>query len=407
MKELDEQVNTIERALGECMIETASTVLRVWLNELGESNPYEEALQSIREQYKSLFTRWLNMDDPKMETTLNRLTGDAYQLADAVYADIRLQRGLSPEIHGFNPKNPQSVLNYFQNCIRLTEKDLDWLRDAMAAEKPNGVVLLAITALTRNLRECFSIDAFTTLIEGMAVENEVVANLCTSNVLSLFIHYDVRIDFFPQVQDAFANTVNSLGEQSDVVFEVLATMVETSKKSYLEDYATGLMAFSWLPESLQKLIEASGIKDDYNTFYAWVPKEETEYMTELVNNLPNTWLYEVLVAGNPVRERTLTCVALEAGYRDYMWYFPEVAERVYLEVLRNGSEKPIDYINYAHCLLMKGDRMMAYENYKLARQACGSLRDFYDLFRPDRRELVEHGVPLDYVYALEDNLVQG
>ena len=51
--------------------------------------------------------------------------------------------------------------------------------------------------------------------------------------------------------------------------------------------------------------------------------------------------------------------------------------------------------------------MMAYENYKQARQLCGSLRDFYDLFRPDRRALVEHGVPLDYVYALEDNLVVG
>lgn len=407
MKELDEQVNTIERALGECMIETASTVMRVWLNELGENNPYEEALHAIRSQYQTLFTNWLNVDDPEMETTLNRLTGDAYQLADAVYADLRIKRGLSPEIHGFNPQNPQSVLNYFQNCIRLTEKDLDWLRDAMAAEEQNGVALLAITALTRNLRECFSIDAFVTLIEGMASENEVVANLCASNVLTLFIHYDVRIDFFPQVQDAFVNTVTGLGDQGDVVFEVLAALIEMSKKSYLEDYATGLMAFSWLPPSLQKLVEASGIKDDYKTFYSWVPKEETEYMTELVNNLPNTWLYEVLVAGNPGRERAVAYVAVKAGYRDYMWNHPDVAERVYLDVLRNGSEQPMDYINYAHCLLLKGDRMMAYENYKQARQLCGSLRDFYEYFRPDRRALVEHGIPLDYVYALEDNLVQG
>ena len=35
--ELADQLNTIERSLGECMIETASTVIRMWLNELGEN----------------------------------------------------------------------------------------------------------------------------------------------------------------------------------------------------------------------------------------------------------------------------------------------------------------------------------------------------------------------------------
>ena len=48
-KELSDQVNTVERALGECMIETATTVIRVWLNELGENNPYEEALLFTRD----------------------------------------------------------------------------------------------------------------------------------------------------------------------------------------------------------------------------------------------------------------------------------------------------------------------------------------------------------------------
>ena len=64
-------------------------------------------------------------------------------------------------------------------------------------------------------------------------------------------------------------------------------------------------------------------------------------------------------------------------------------------------------MNYAHCLLLKGDRMMAFENYKQARQECGSLRAFYDLFRPDRRALVDHGVPIDFVSFIEDNLVKG
>lgn len=407
-KELSDQVNTIERALGECMIETASAVIRIWLNELGDNNPYEEALHSIRTKYKAMFIQWLNIDNPESEAELNKMTGDMYLLADAVYADIRLKRGLSPQMHGFNRESPQSVLTYFENCIRLTDADLQWLEEAIRDEQQTGTAIMAVTALTRNLRECFSLDAFLTLIEGMKSEEEIVAGHCVMHVLSLLIHYDVRIDFFPQLQDAFVNTVESMGDQGEHVFSMLCAMVQYSNQTLLEDYAKGAVAFKRLPEILQKLVQSTGISDtDFKTFYTMVPKEEKEYMAELVNNLPGTWLFEVLVSGNTDREKTLVKKALQCGYRDYMWAHPDVAEQFYRNVLRGGSEKAEDYINYAHCLLLKGDRMMAFENYRLARQACGSLRAFYELFRPDRRALVDGGIPLDYVYAIEDNLVNG
>ena len=405
--ELADQVNTIERSLGECMIETASTVIRMWLNELGDNNPYEEALQTIRKTYHDLFVTWLNVDDPKAEKALNKVTGDAYQLADAVYADIRLKRGLSPQMHGFSRQSPDSILHYFENCIQLQPEDLEWLHDAMNSEEQASSALIAIMALTRNLRECFSIDAFITLIEGMTSQNEVVADLCTTNVITLLIHYDIRIDFFPQIQDAFLNALTAIGDQGDHVFEVLCAFVDCSKKAWLEDFAMGMVPFSWMPPEVQKLVEMANMRDSVDLLQEWAPKEETKYMEELVNNLPDTWLYEVLVSGNEAKENTLAFVGLQCGYRDMMWNHPELGERVYRDLLRKGSDKPQDYVNYAHCLLLKGDRMMAYENYKQARQLCGSLRDFYDLFRPDRRALVEHGVPLDYVYALEDNLVVG
>ena len=44
---LDEQILTIERALGERMIDHALVIVRAWLNELGENNPYEEAYQAL------------------------------------------------------------------------------------------------------------------------------------------------------------------------------------------------------------------------------------------------------------------------------------------------------------------------------------------------------------------------
>lgn len=406
-KELSDQVNTVERALGECMIETATTVIRVWLNELGENNPYEEALLSIHKRYQDLFTRWLNVDDPEAEQELDKLTGDMYQLADAVYVDIRLKRGLSPQMHGFNPKAVSSVLNYFQNCIQLKQEDLQWLEEAMRDPQQTSAALIAITALTRNLRECFSEEAILTLIEGLDTEVEVVANHCMLNLLSLLIHYDVRIDFFPNIQEAFESKIALMEEDGNRAFEMLCTLVEFSKKTLLEDFATGLMPLSWLPESLQKLVQASGIQNDVNTFYSWVPKAEVDYMTELVNNLPGTWLYQVVVGNNSEKEKVLVHVAVQCGYRDYMWAQPAVAGMVYRNKLREGAEQPIDFINYAHCLLLKGDRMMAFENYKLARQACGSIKDFYALFRPDRRALVDHGVPMDFVYFIEDNLVKG
>lgn len=406
-KELGSQVNTIERALGECMIETASAVVRVWLNELGEGNRYEQALLSIRKRYQDLFTRWLNIDDPEAEKELDKLTGEMYQLADAVYADIRLKRGLSPQMHGFNPQAVSSVMNYFQNCIQLQPEDLQWLEEAMRDPKQTSAALIAITSLTRNLRECFSEDAILSLMEGVDSEVEVVANHCMANILSLLIHYDVRIDFFPNIQDAFESKMAMMDDDGNKAFEVLCTLVEYSKKSLLEDYATGMLPLNWLPESMQKLVQASGIMNDIGTLYSWVPKAEVEYMTELVNNLPGTWIYQIVVGSNTEKENYLVQLATRCGYRDYMWMQPHMAGIVYRDKLREGAEQAIDYLNYAHCLLMQGDRMMAFENYRLARQASGSLKDFYALFRPDRRALVDHGVPIDFVYFIEDNLVKG
>ena len=400
-------MTVIERALGECMIETGTSIIRTWLNELGENNPYEEALQSIRTKYNEIFTRWLNVDDPAAEEELNRVTGDAFQLADAVYVDIRLKRGLSPSMHGFNPDSPQSIMTYFQNCIQLRQEDLDWLREAMNDEERISAALVAVSALTRNLRECFSMDAFVLLIEGMNVENDIVADQCAAQVISLLINYDVRIDFFPQIQEAFSNALAATGDQGDHLFEILLAFVESTDKQWLEDFAMGYRSMSMMPPALQKLIKASGLENDLDNLLQWLPKGEHEYMMALVKNLPDTWLYEVLVRGMEHRERTLAAVALQCGFRDYLWNRPDVAEHVYREILRKGSDKPTDYIDFAHSLLLRGDRMMAFEYYRQARQMCGSLRDFYDLFRPDRRALVDRGIPLEYVYAIEDNLVQG
>ena len=147
------------------------------------------------------------------------------------------------------------------------------------------------------------------------------------------------------------------------------------------------------------------MKDEASSITAFVPKSEQEYMGGLVAIFPHTWLYELLVLGNPERETEMVQLYLKMGNRDLLWEKPDIAENYYIQVLRGGSTDINDYLNYAHCLMLKGDRMMAYEYYRQARQLAPSTKDFFALFRPDRKQLVDCGVPVEYIYLIEDQLL--
>lgn len=368
---LDEQIAVVERALAECMIDTALVVVRSWLNELGENNPYEEAYTTIEQGQHKLFTKWLNVNDPNDEGELERLTGDTYQLVDAVYADIRIQRGLSPDMHGFNRDSAQSVMNYFLNCVRFRPEDLEWYHDMLNRRDNAEMAVIAVTSLAHNLRRCFSLDAFLALIEGMNAQHEMAAAMSASYALLLIVQYDARIDFFPQVQDAFVTAVTE-EDSADRLFELLCSLIRN--------------------ERILRVVPGYG---------------EEDYLNTIIPLIPHSWLYTLLIEGSTERERKLAYYEIQAGYRDQMWEFPDIAEKVFLDKLRGESRNPMDYINYAHCLLMRGDRMMAFENYRQARHLCGTSKEFFSLFRPDRRQLVDHGIPMEHVYLIEDQLING
>jgi hypothetical protein len=400
---LAEQVIIVERALGERMIESALLIVRSWMNELGESNPYEEAHTAISTRYNELFTLWLTSDEAELEEQLNQLTGDLYQLSDSVYADIRIKRGLSPDMHGFNPESTNSVLNYFTHCVRFRDEDLEWFRDVLKDDKQSSIALIAVAALSRNMRECFTIDGLMALIEGMDAENETVAEQCVANVVTLLVQYDIRIDFFPQIKEAFVNKLMEMGDEGENVFVILCAVIHSTGKGKTKPEDVKL-TMEMLPEELQELMRSVGADESLGSVVQWMPSSESEYLVGLMQVLPQTWLYEELVAGNAEREERLIRTAIKAGYHDMMWIRPEYSEQVYRSILRKGSKNPVEYINYAHCLLLKGDRMMAFENYRIARNLCKNVKDFYALFRPDRGELVDRGIPLEQVYLIEDKL---
>ena len=256
-------------------------------------------------------------------------------------------------------------MNYFANCAKMRDEDLEWFRDIVQEGRRTETALITIDALSHNLREMFSIDNFLSLIDAMSASKEIISDQAIVNVLLLLVHYDVRIDFFPQIQDAFMAAVTDMGDDGERVFQVLCAAVE---------------------------------------LLTTPDKIEQEYLKGLFPLVPQTWVYEVLVEGSPTREKALTHSYVTSGFPEMMWVHPEVAEQVFVNRLRKGKGEARDYIRYAHCLMLKGDRLMAFENYKQARQMFSSVKDFYALFRPDRGTLVEHGIPLEQVYLIEDQL---
>lgn len=402
---IEDQIITIERALGERMVEHALVIVRSWLNELGENNPYEKAFDRLRRRNEEIFSEWLTSDAPEFDEALNELTGDAYRLVDAVYVDIRLQRGLSPTVHGFNPDLPQSVMHYFSNCLKFKESDWTWLEEVLNSSDHSTVALMAIGALMKNFRECFNEQGLMNIIQGINCNSEVVAEQCLANAILLLAHYDVRIDFFPELQQAFIDAIMEMGDEGEQAYQTLNAIVRAVKRTWLDEFKEGELALEDLPQELRDLLKLTGQKGDIDSIMSWLPESEQEYMQGIIQMLPDTWVYDAIVGENEQRAVALSFTYLSIGHMDLLWEHPKEAGKWLVHCLRAGNGTPQDYINYGHCLLLQGDKMMAFENYKTARQMCKSAKEFYSLFRPDRRALVDHGIPVEAVYLIEDQLI--
>ena len=400
MQAIEEQVYTIERALGERMVKHALFVVRLWLNELGEDNSFEDAYRSLFAHYDDFFADWVVAGDGEQDEVLETMTSDAYRLVDAVYAELRIKRGMSPKMHGFNGENPQSVMHYFSSCVQFKDYDMDWLRSVLNDTNRSSIALMTVAALAKNLRECFSETAMMALVDGIHASNSLVAEQCMANVLLLLAHYDVRIDFFRELQEAF---VEAIGD-GELAFETLCALIKSVKVNLSEMIASGEFSMDNLPEELQNLLGESGIQDNYQETEVLMPASEKEYMAGLVQMLPDTWVYITLVGENEERKRKMRLLYLSVGNMNMMWDKTEAAEQMLVRKLRTKGGDAKDYINYGHCLLLKGDRLMAFENYREARRLCKSAKEFYAIFRPDRRQLVDRGIPVEQVYLIEDQL---
>lgn len=401
--DLSTQVNTLERALGERMIHHGTKILHQWAAELGMS-VYADRINQLDQNYQHLFDYFLTTDDINREQLLDEMTGNAYRIEDDIYADLRIKLGLSPEIHSFNKTNPQSIMHYFSSCVHLQTEDFDWLESCLNDSEHNTAALLGVAALGANLRECFSEEAIMFLINTIRTDNQVIASQALGTVILLLAHYDVRIDFFPLIQ---ADFLDAIGDGS-TAFDTMCALIRSTKINIRDMMAKGELNTEDMPETLK---EALGISENDNpadklhAITSWMPESEKEYMAGIIDMFPDTWVYEAIVGNDPQRMRQMQMTYLSIGKMDLLWDQPDVAEQWLAERLMEEAPAPLDYINYAHCCFLRGDRLMAYENYREARIRCKTAKAFYALFRPDRQMLVEHGIPLEQVYLMEDQML--
>lgn len=402
---LDDQRDTIERALGERMLNHCLTILRTWINEVGVDS-YTNRFHSLETNYKALFSYYLSTDDSERDRLLDEMTGEAYRLTDDIFADICLKRGRVEDLHGFDPSSSTSIMMYFMKCMRIRQEDLDWLCDAACDSNQYTNALVAIASLVSNLKTFFQEDALLALIQCLESDSEVIKQQVSASLIMLFIHYDVRIDFFPKVQEAFAN---SIGDGEDMFTLVCGFLQSTTVrlKDLMKDKDFNADSLpTELKELMQQVAEQHPGALDGNGIMNWTPSNDNEYIAGLIAILPQTWLYDVLVGEDEERAEKLARAYLEGGMMDLMWNHLDEAESQLIEQLRGDKPTAQDYINYGHICFIRGDRTMAYENYRQAREMIGSAKAFFALFRPDRGRLVDLGVPVEQVYLMEDNLIR-
>ena len=398
---LTEQLDTIEHALGERMIAHAMVIVRQWATEL-DSELHLRRIDQLELNYKYVFDYYLSADDPDRENLLDKMTAEAYRITDDVYADLRVRRGMSPDMHGFNPENPQSVMRYFNACLHITHEDFDWLRTVANYQDNTAIAIAATAALAQNLRECFNESAIAALIDVAGADNHLVADQALASLILLLAHYDVRIDFFPNLQDAFQAVV----DDGTRAFEAMCAIIRSTKMNIHDVIASGELTMDDLPEPLKELLGTEGHSLNIESIESWMPASESEYMAGIVTLLPATWVYSVIMGDNTERQERVEMVYLSIGKMDLLWDDTERAEEWLVKRLCSDKASPMDYINYGHCCFVRGDRLMAYENYLEARQRCKNAKEFFGLFRPDRHHLLERGIPVEQIYMMEDQMLR-
>ena len=401
---LIEQKSMLENALGEQMIHHALVVLRGWAKEL-DYNRYADELEALDKNADYAFQYYLSGEDMTDDEQLLRLTTDTFRLMDRMYADMLVKRGVVHEQKQYDPNSMGSATTYFMMCTHLTDDDLLWLDECGRDPSRVSTAIMINVALAQNLRTCFNEKVILFLIDQMHSESNVLREQILANLLFVFLQYDSRIDFFPNIQDAFAEAIGD----GELAFDLVVALLCASKNQIRTAIKPEDLTLENLPPEIREVIEQDNEvphdEEQISHMVSIFADSEGEYMSALGDALPSSWVYDLLVGDNEERAERLAKAYLCSGRMDFMWDHIDEAEQMLLHRLREPEPEMRDYMNYGHCCYLKGDRAMAYEYYHTAREMAGSSKKFLKVFRPDRPMLAERGVRLEDIYLMEDHLL--
>ena len=150
-------------------------------------------------------------------------------------------------------------------------------------------------------------------------------------------------------------------------------------------------------EALQALDQLLEIRPD-DTAYLFEKGKCLEHMELYIEALD---IYYKLDALHPGSMQVMRAIAWCAFLTDDN----AQAEVYYHKLMESDSRQMIDFLNCGHFLFASGQRAEAFRHYSHALTLSDSLKDFLQIFRPDRRILLEKKVPKSDIYLMEDQLI--
>lgn len=150
-------------------------------------------------------------------------------------------------------------------------------------------------------------------------------------------------------------------------------------------------------EALQALDQLLELQPE-DTGYLFEKGKCLEHMELYIEALDIYYKLDILHPGNMQVMRAIAWCAFISGDTAQ-------AEQYYHKLMASENRQMIDYLNYGHYLFVQKQRAEAYRHYVQALSLSDSLKAFLAIFRPDRRMLLEKGVPTSDIYLMEDQLI--
>ena len=372
-------------------INNAISIIEQWTHSY--ANPDEKQqffleIDSIRSNYYFVFQHFLFSDDKNQDDVIDDIVRKTYDLLDTVYACCLKQTNVG-KIPNFPDTDNQNLLGlYFSRKVPLDDLDFQRIRSIFHSKSLLSVVAV-VCALTLNLKACFSVKLISELMQLYVDGEEPIKGLVLSLLVFIYALYDDRIDYYPELQELFETRV-----EKEHAYEVLQILYGVSRGGGNSVFTTIMIDDNEKyknDEYNKESIEQSRLSMNKSAKY-------------VLENLLGTWVSDYILEEKENWRNKIETLAVSVGRIEYFSGTLSELETIILNNLRKGSNATYDYINYAHCCLIRNDRTMAVEYYRKALSLSKSYQTFCQDFRSHMDFLLKNNISPEIVELIEDHL---